>query len=145
MNPAYINAAVQGAAAAGFAGGAFEILFFIIVFFCILALAYLAAKFVGKRASGRMRGRLLEIVDTLAVGADAQILVVKAGSELFLVSRSAKQISFLTKLDLKPDEIAENEAAAPLSFTESFKAVLESRLSRSDRPKSGNGGGGQNG
>ena len=124
-------------------GGAFEFIFILIVFFCILFLAYLTAKIFAKRASGRLKGRYIEIVETLAVGADAQLLVVKAGAELFLVSKSQKQLTFLTKLELTPEEAEEGGAVAPPGFIGSFKAVLEGRLSRNEsKSGSGNSGGG---
>ena len=71
----------------------------------------------------------MEIIDTLAIGADAQLLVVKAGEEFFLVSKSQKQLSLLTKLELSLENTTDNGIHAP-GFTESFRAVLEGKLSR---------------
>ena len=117
------------AAASSWGGGVFEILFILIVFFCILFLAYISTRFVAKRSSGRMKSRYIEIVDSLGVGADTQLLIVKAGGEFFLAAKSQKQISLLTKLALTADELQDVANSAP-NFADSFRAVLEGKLAR---------------
>ncbi|MCL2058740.1 MAG: flagellar biosynthetic protein FliO [Oscillospiraceae bacterium] len=127
------SAALVGGGDPAWGGGIFEILFILIVFVCILFLAYVATRFIAKRASGRMKSRHIEIVDTLSVGADAQLLVVKVGGEVFLASKSQKQISLLTKLALTSLDIQESAAQTP-GFADSFRTVLEGKLSRA-RPQ----------
>ena len=119
----------EDAAASSWGGGVFEILFILIVFFCILFLAYVVTRFIAKRSSGRMKSRYIEIVDSLGIGADAQLLIVKAGGEFFLAAKSQKQISLLTKLELTADALQDGANGAP-NFADSFRAVLESKLSR---------------
>ena len=119
------NAAVLAALPPG--GGALEILSLICVFIFIVFLAYAVTRFAAKRASGRLKGRHMEVVDTLAVGVDAQLLLVKAGECYFLLCKSQKQLTLLTKVDgpiLSQPEGAEREQ----SFAESLKAVFEGKL-----------------
>jgi len=108
-------------------GGVFEILFILIVFICILFLAYIVTRFVANRAVGRLRSRHMEVVDTLAIGGDSQLMVVKIGGEYLLISKSQKLLTFLTKLELTPEEL-EEAAAQPAGFAENFRTVLEGKL-----------------
>ena len=116
------------ASVATLGGGAVEIVFILIVFFCILLLAYAVTRFIAKRVAGRLKSRYLEVIDTLAVGADAQLLIVKAGEEIFLAAKSQKHISLLSKLDLDIEDTREGAGPAP-GFAESFRTVLEGKLS----------------
>ena len=68
-------------------------------------------------------------MDALGIGADAQLMIVKVGGEVFLASKSQKQISLLTKLELTPEEI-ESGAVQPTGFADNFRTVLEGQLSR---------------
>jgi flagellar biogenesis protein FliO len=122
-------------------GGVFEILFIAIVFFCIIFLAYAVTRIVAKRAAGRMKSRHMEVVDNLAVGADSQLLIVKAGEEIFLAAKSQKQLPLLTKLQLTPEEIAEAAAGSP-GLAASFRRILESKLGRPGGGQAGGGGAG---
>ena len=110
-------------------GGVLEILFLLIVFFLIVVSAYFVTRFVAGRASGRFKSRHMEVVDTLGLGADAQLLLVKAGAEFFLVSKSQKHISLVTKLENAP-ELTEANAVPAQGFAGGFRAVLEGKLSR---------------
>jgi len=129
MTAPFVNPLRCAAAGSVWDRGIFEILFIFIVFFCILFLAYFVTRFVAKRAAGRLKSRYIEVVDSLAVGADAQILIIKAGEELFLAAKSQKQITLLTKLALSPSDVQD---AAPQSagFAENFRSVLEGKLGR---------------
>jgi len=108
-------------------GGIFEILFLLLVFVCILFLAYVVTRFFASRSVGRMKSRHIEIVDTLAIGADAQIMVIKAGDEYFLASKSQKQLSIFSKLELTPDDVRE-AAAQTGGFAGGFRSILEGKL-----------------
>ena len=128
-------------------GGALEFIFILIVFFCILLAAYAVTRLVGRRAGGRMKSRLIEVVDTLGIGADAQLLVVKVGDELFLASKSQKNVALLTKLELTPGAAGAFADRAP-GFAGGFRAVLEGKLSRArplgEKPAAPGGDSGSN-
>jgi flagellar protein FliO/FliZ len=112
-------------------GGILEFLFLLIVFFGIILLAYFATRFIARRASGRMKSRYMEILDNIGIGTDSQLLIVKAGGEYFLVAKSQKQLSLLTKLDISPESIRV-DAVMPGSFTDSLRAALGGKFSHFD-------------
>ncbi|MDR1440666.1 MAG: flagellar biosynthetic protein FliO [Clostridiales bacterium] len=118
--------------------GAGDILLFAIVFCCILFLAYIVSKLVGKRAQQHGRSRHIEVVDSLFVGADAQLVIVRAADEYFLISKSAKRLEMLAKLDIAAEEAAALAGAeAGAGFAESFKSLLEKKLSMAARRQGG--------
>jgi flagellar protein FliO/FliZ len=122
------SGSVMGETSGSVLGGSFfEIVFILIVFVCILFLAYVVTRFVAGRASGRLKSRHIEVADTLSVGTDAQLLIVKVGGEYFLVSKSQKQFAFLTKLELTSGDM-EEAAVQTTGFAGSFRSVLEGKL-----------------
>ena len=115
-------------------GGVFEFFFILIVFVCILLLTYFVTKFAARRASGRLKSKYIEVVDTLSLGPDARLLILKVGDELFLASKSQKQLALLTKLEMAPGDVQEDAAHAH-GFAESLRSVLESKLGLADKKR----------
>lgn len=113
-------------------GGALEIFFILIVFFGILLMAYYFTRFMAKRSAGRMKSRYMEVVDIIGIGAESQILLIKAGGEFFLISKTQKQLALLTKLEMKPEDLQEDAAKAPFGLADGFRAVLEGKLGRAN-------------
>jgi flagellar protein FliO/FliZ len=56
-----------------------------------------------------MKGRHLRIIDSISLGFDKQIYLLKAGEQILLVSSSNKNIRFLTLLDNGLAKISEDE------------------------------------
>ena len=96
---------------------------------CVVLLAYFATRLTARRASQRLKSRCMEVVDTLGVAPDAQIVLVRAGGEYFLLAKAQKQLTFLAKLEAEP-EGARAEAAKPFGFAGGFRAALESGLAK---------------
>ncbi len=77
----------------------FGLLYFSVLFAAILFLAYVSTKFLGSKLSRGMKGTHIKVVDSLSLGFDRQIYLIKVGEQLLLVSSSNKSIQFLTLLD----------------------------------------------
>ena len=122
-----LSPAEAESSASAWGGGIFEILFLLLVFICILFLAYVVTRFVARRSVGRIKSRHIEIIDTLAVGADAQLMVIKAGGEYFLASKSQKLLTIFSKLELTPEDVRE-AAVQTGGFAGGFRSILESKL-----------------
>lgn len=73
-------------------------LYFFIVFGIILLLAYYITKVVGKRVSGN-RGKYMGIIDTLYLGGDKNLIIVKVKDAYLLMSSSNRGIEFLKELN----------------------------------------------
>lgn len=86
-----------------------SVFFFLIFFGAILFLAFVSTKLLGSKASKGMRGRHLKVIDTITLGFDKQIHLVKVGEQLLLVSSSNKSIQFLSSLDSNLVKISEED------------------------------------
>lgn len=103
---------------------------FIIFFAAILFLAYVSTKFLGSKMSRGMKGKHLKVVDTIVLGFDRQIYLIKAGEQLFLVSSSNKNINFLTLLDnnsvkLTEEDIKSMDQEQPINVSNMFSSYLD--------------------
>jgi flagellar biogenesis protein FliO len=103
--------------------GPLDIIAFAVIFVAILLMAYGASKLVGKRAAARMKSRHMEVVDSLSLGQDAHVYLLKAAGELFLVAKSAKSLSMLTKL--KPADGAGADGAGAAGAADGAGAAGE--------------------
>lgn len=81
-----------------------DVLFFIIGFGSILFLAYVTTRYVAGKSATAMRGRYIQIMETVSLGHDKKIHLVKVNEEYILIASSGKSIEFLTKVDLKEAE-----------------------------------------
>jgi flagellar protein FliO/FliZ len=77
----------------------FGLIYFLLLFGAIVFLAYVSTKFIGTRASSAAMGKYLRVIDTISLGLDKQIYLVKVGEQLFLVSSSNKNVQFLSLVD----------------------------------------------
>ncbi len=99
---------------------------FLMVFAAITFLAFVAAKYAGIRAGRAMRGKYMQIVDSISLGMDKRLLLVKAADQFFLIASSGKSLNFLA--EVKIEEFVgetENDTAAP-AFD--FRAFFEKYL-----------------
>ncbi len=107
----------------------------VIVFCALLFLVYVTTKYVGGKAAKAMRGRFINIVETVTIGLDKQIHLLKVGDQYILVASAGKSIEFLTTLEL--DE-AEVEAVSENAGAFDFKGIFDKYLQNFKAP--GNSG-----
>lgn len=87
-----------------------KILYFLLVFGIIVLLAYFTTRVIGKRVSVNS-GKYMRVVDTLYVGADRTIIIVRVKNEYLLMSSSAKGVEMLKKLDGFEESPSDSEGA----------------------------------
>lgn len=75
-----------------------KVLYFLIIFGIIILLAYYTTKVVGKRVSVNA-GRYMRIIDTLYMGGDRNLIIVKVKDEYLLMSGSNRGMEFIKELD----------------------------------------------
>jgi len=85
------------------------LVYFLILFGSIIFLAYVSTKFLGTKVSGKMRGKHFRIIDSVILGFDKQIFLVKVGEQLFLTACSNKVINSITLLDKDTLNLSEEE------------------------------------
>lgn len=90
------------------------ILFFI-VFGCILFLAYVTTRFIGNKGSRNMKGRYINIIETVSLGIDSKLHVIKIGEEYVLISSSGKNIQLIKSVQLDKEfirsDVSNNEVS----------------------------------
>lgn len=107
------------------AGDIFSLIGMLAGFALILVLAYWAVKLLS-RGYGGGAGRMVEVLDRVALGQEKQLLVVKTAGKVLLLGVTAHRIEKIEELDAA--RLPEPPAAAQNSdFRSMFKGVLESR------------------
>ncbi|MCX7922386.1 MAG: flagellar biosynthetic protein FliO [Clostridia bacterium] len=103
-----------------------DMLFVLIVLVPILILAVLATKYLGGKAKNAMRGQHISIIETINLGLDKKIHLIKAGDQFVLVASTGKNMQFLTTVKL--ENYAEGTAESGNSSNFDFKNVFEKYL-----------------
>lgn len=67
----------------------------IFILLCLWFLAFIMTKFIGKRTQSAMRSRYMRVIDTMAMGFDKTLYLVKVGEQYILMNSSAKGFEFI--------------------------------------------------
>ena len=110
-----------------------QVLFAIIVLGSVLFLVYVTTRYIGDKAGKMMRGKVISVVDTINLGLDKHLHLIKAGSQFFMISSSGKNIKFLTDIKLDDFELKEPEGNNNIF---NFKVLFEKYLNGAIEKKS---------
>lgn len=67
----------------------------------ILFLAYVTTKYIGNKAKRVSKGSYIQVIETVALGLDKQLMLVKVGEQFVLLSSSGKNVQFMTNINLE--------------------------------------------
>lgn len=117
----------------------FQGLLFIIGFGAILFLAYITTRFIAGKSSSVMKGKYINIVETVSLGMDKRLHLVKVGEQFFIIASSGKTIKFLTSVVLDDFErLDEDQAENIFSFKNFFNKHLQAyRTKRNENSEQG--------
>ena len=103
----------------------------LIVFCAILFLAWLTTRLIGKRYAGSTATKRMRVVETLPLGADRSLLLVRVGQKHYLLASGRSRTDFMAEVDPGPEPEPATEAA-----TVDFRNILErySGLGRREDP-----------
>lgn len=73
-----------------------KIIYLLIVFLVILGTSYYFSKFIARKNFGK--NKIMKLIETLPLGYDKNIHIIKIGEEFFLVSSTQKNINLLDRL-----------------------------------------------
>ena len=90
---------------------------------CVGFLAYVMTKFVGKKSMGVVKSKYMKIIDTLSMGFDRTIYLVKVGEQYVLMYSSTKGFEFICNID--KDKINENNINSNYSENKSFSKYFD--------------------
>jgi len=101
-----------------------KIILFLIGFSALLFLTYVTTRYIGRRQVRSMMGRNISIIETVMLGPDKRLHLVRAGKSYVLIATTAKSVEYLTTVEL--DEDAEATAAEEDNGTRfDFRSVFE--------------------
>lgn len=103
-----------------------QFFFLIVVFAGILYLAYISTKFIAKTRINASKGENIKVIESVFIGGQSSIQLIKVGSQFFLVSAGKDNVVFLTEVN--PDDIVEKEYAQ--DNTLSFDKYLKDYVSK---------------
>ncbi len=96
----------------------------LIGFGAILFLTYVTTRYIGQRQVRTMKSKNISIMETVMLGADKRLHLVKAGSSYVLIASTSKSIEFLTAVEVDESEVQE-EAPVNMDMRFDFKNILE--------------------
>lgn len=110
------------------------VLIVLAMFVGILYLAYVTTKFIGKRYSVNGKSyKNLKVLETIAVGPDRQLMIVKTAGKYLLLGATPQNISLITELDQSQiTDTISDDIAQPMSFTEALKKVTKEKFLKKD-------------
>lgn len=101
-----------------------KIVLYLVGFCSLLYLAYIATKYIANRQSKAMRSKNISVVETVMLGTDKRLHLVKAGKDYILIATTSKTVEFLSKVELDGEherEAAPAENRAPFDFKSIFE------------------------
>lgn len=92
----------------------------------ILVLAWWSTGFLARKMRGAANGHSMKVIDSITVGRDRQLLLVKIQEETFLIGSSPQGLRFMTKVEGKFDDIPEDEHPQNpgMPFQDALRKVL---------------------
>lgn len=104
-----------------------DVLGFILIFGSVLFLVYVTTKFVGGFAARTMKTNNMEVIETLKLGVDKQLFIVRAGEKYILLASSGKSMEYICELNLDEETLVKQKVQQPGAVE--FTSVLEKYLS----------------
>ncbi len=114
----------------------FQLIGVLIMFSSILFLAYLTTRYVGKKTGRALKGKHISVVETMSLGLDKQLHLIKVGEQFLLISSSGKKIEFLTNLNTIENESEDKDDVKIFDFKNIFDKYIRNVNERGKKPTS---------
>jgi flagellar biosynthetic protein FliO len=96
--PAYLISASPNASNSGFYSF-FRAVYYIVMFGLILAAAYYASKFLSQKALGRGSAKNMKLVESMPLGADKHLHLIRVGEQYFLIGSASKSLFMMSEVE----------------------------------------------
>ncbi|MBE6836838.1 MAG: hypothetical protein E7509_02420 [Ruminococcus sp.] len=107
----------------------------LVMFVAILYLAYVTTKFIGKRyiVKGK-QFKNLTVIETVAIGPDRQLMIVKSAGKCLLLGATPQNISLITELDEEMiKDIPDEMTSETMSFSDALRRVTKEKLGKKNQ------------
>lgn len=99
---------------------------FLLIGFCaLLFLTYVTTRYIGGKQTKAMKSKNISVVETVALGADKRLHLVKAGNQYFMIATTSKAVEFLTTVTLEDSLPEEQLTAQENAGLFDFKSLFE--------------------
>lgn len=120
-----------------------KILWVFIAMGSVLFLVVITTKYVGARTKRAMKGNYISVVETVSLGLDKQIHLLKVGEEFVLIATAGKGIQYLTNVKLHDYEAGETSQINGMfdfkvffdKYLQGFKVKLNEKNDKKDKEK----------
>ncbi len=107
-----------------FGSSVFSFLYFLFMSAVVLGAAYLATRYIAKKGVSGKNGRNLKLVETLNLGMDKSVFLIKAGEQYFLMGNSNKTVTLLTEIEADKLKFVQGaESAESVQGTGEFREI----------------------
>lgn len=108
----------------------------LIGFGCVLFLAYVTSKFIAGKSKVSMQGKYLNIVETITLGIDKKLCLIKVGNEFVLIAVSGKKIEFLCNVNIEEyknnEELEKNKVFNFKGLLEKYTSIYKSKANKTE-------------
>lgn len=94
----------------------------ILAFIVVILILLFTTKYLTYKSRKMMKGNHMHIVESLGLGVNSRLLLVKVDKEFFILSATNKNVEFLARVNI--DNYEEQEIKNPISEVIDFKSVL---------------------
>ena len=116
----------------------FSFLTILFVLGCVFFLAYVMTKFVGKKSMNVMKSKYMKVIDSLSMGFDRTLYLVRVGQQYVLMYSSTKGFEFICNIDsnMVSENMLNDATTSENSFSKYFDFFKPGKTD--DYPKENN-------
>ena len=107
-----------------------KVILLLIGFCSLLFLTYVTTRYIGSKQNKAMKSKNISVVETVALGLDKRLHLVKAGKQYIMIATTSKTVEFLTAVTLEessPEEqIVTQENVGLFDFKSLFEKYMGS-------------------
>lgn len=101
------------------------VILYLMGFCTLLFLTYVTTRYIGGKQSRAMKGKNINILETVPLGMDKRIHLIKAGKQYVLIASTSKTIEFLTIVDLEDSASEQEMITKEEGSLFDFKSIFE--------------------
>ncbi|NLW01872.1 MAG: flagellar biosynthetic protein FliO [Clostridiaceae bacterium] len=84
----------------------------LIIFSAVLFIAWLTTRLLGRKMAGASKNKLMSVVETLQVGLDRYLYLIKTGDRFFLFYNTRKGMELVSEIKIDEEALAARDEAS---------------------------------
>ncbi|MGE5613908.1 MAG: flagellar biosynthetic protein FliO [Bacillota bacterium] len=101
-----------------------KVILYLTGFCALLFLTYVTTRYIGRKQVKAMKSKNINVLETVMLGIDKRLHLVKAGNSYLLIATTPKSVVFLSTVDIEEsEENEESEEEKEVRFD--FKSIFE--------------------